>query len=696
MSDEKNIADIAVFFPHWPLDQTYSYKVPDNQIMEVGSVVSIPFGRRKALGVIINIRSSGDEKFKLKEIIKLQYPYPIFSQEKIELIKWMAKNYFYPLGQCFEAAIPAFIKKSKKDLLPNIEKILLKKEDHKDKQEKLTLNKEQQNVLAEISNLDPCTNLIWGITGSGKTEVYLQYVEALINDNKDVIILVPEISLTPQLKERFEQRFPGLVAVFHSDLKTSEKKTNWILCQQGKRKIALGPRSALFAPLKNIGAIIIDEEHDQSYQQDEKLKYHARESAIYYAKLLKIPVLMGSATPSFESLYHALITKEYKIQHLTQRATPSSNLPKIVIINLKKLSGNKNFTRDPVADQAPEFEIPTDNFFLNSNVVYKITETLQRQEQVLIFLNRRGQANQIVCKSCGHQFKCPNCEIFLTPHKHSLTCHYCEYKIKSFKKSDCPSCENSNIEEVGIGTEKVAELLSFYFPNEKIIRVDQDSTTKRDSIKEALDKFKNKESNILVGTQMLAKGHDFPDLTLVIVLWADIGLNIPNYKSIERGYQLLTQVAGRSGRSHKEGEVLIQTFMPELSIFNKIKDTESSFMDNYLEVFHEELSKRKLFHYPPTSTMGILRFDGLIENKVAIAAKCVMDNIFKIQQDKIKLLGPSPAAIFKLRNRYRYQIIIKAENKIQLDKIITWIFNGWKTNKLDQKYQTRLAIEKAN
>lgn len=689
------VCECLVELEHVFIDKTFTYKINKEQLplLKVGMRVVVPFGKQTLEGFVLKIYENKDVSLenKLKEIISIVDTYPILNEELLTLGKYISKTTLCSLMTSYQAMLPKALKAKKKvNMTPKYdtyicinygmynndikfnasqEKILeLLKENKKVKKEvlnkisvssvntllkknilleekeenyrynlineekiKFNLNEEQQKVYKEIFNFINTneTFLLYGVTGSGKTNVYMKVIEDVIKNNKTAILLVPEISLTPQIIKRFTSYFSN-IAVLHSGLSDGEKYDEWRKINEGKVNIVIGARSAIFAPLKNIGVIIIDEEHSQTYKQENNPRYNAIDIAKERCKYHNCPLILGSATPSLESFARAK-KNVYKLLELKNRYN-NNTMPKVEIIDM-----NKEFKK-------------ASGYFSNT-LIDQIKETLERKEQVILFLNRRGYSSFLTCSSCGYVEKCPNCDISLTYHKSSnmLRCHYCGYATK--RKKLCPKCQEE-FKDYGIGTEKVEEELKSLIKDAKIIRMDVDTTTTKNAHAKIINSFLEEKYNILIGTQMIAKGLDFPNVTLVGVLNADIGLNFPDFRSSETTFSLLNQVLGRSGRGNKEGKVLIQTFNPEHYAIAYTKNHD------YLGFYNEEMKIRKILKYPPYYYICSIK---IISKDYNLASKSSYDVVNYLKQN-IKneiILGPSVCNVFKLNNNYRFQIIIK-------------------------------------
>ncbi len=531
--------------------------------------------------------------------------------------------------------------------------------DHLAKSLTIRLNKDQSEAMRTISNaLDENsahTFLLYGVTGSGKTQVYIEAIRKVLDQNKTAIVLIPEISLTPQTVKRFQIHFGDQVIWMHSRMSDGERYDAWRLAQSGKYKIVIGPRSALFAPLKNIGLIIVDEEHEASYKQfDTSPRYHARDVAIVRASLNSAVVILGSATPSIESYSNALNNK-YTLLTLPERAD-NAVLPPVSIVNMiderKQLYAEAKVISKEVGKKA--FENLSHS--ISRLLELKIRDRLEKKEGVILMQNRRGFAPFIECKSCGYVEQCDRCNVTMTYHstKKHMRCHYCG-KVKSAPTS-CPQCSGFEFAYNGFGTQRVEQELSTMFPTAITMRMDMDTTTRKGSHEKILHQFGEGNADILLGTQMVAKGLDFPRVTLVGVISADTQMMLPDFRSAERTFQLLTQVAGRAGRSNLAGEVIIQTSQPNHYALKHVREHD------FVGFYNEEIEFRKSINYPPFSRVIVVEFKGKFEKNVEqTAVNFGRQLITLLKRDSI--LGPSPAVLSKIKNEYRWQIIIKADKE---------------------------------
>ena len=696
------------------IDRIFEYEVPEElaSLIKVGIRVLVPFGKIELEGFILSIKNNKDTDKDLKSIINIVDSSIVLNSELLELGKKLQKSTLSTLISCYQVMLPKALKAKngtnvsikfdtyysinnnidididklndtqnkiislvkekgivlKKELadisisslntLIRKEYLIEDKKEHyrvvyKDRdfvKKKLTID--QESVVKSVINGNDSTYLLYGVTGSGKTEVYMEIIDHYLKLGKTSIVLVPEISLTPQMVNRFRERFGDKIAALHSALSDGEKYDEWRRIYRGEASIVIGARSAIFAPLKNIGVIIIDEEHSDSYKQsDSSPRYNAKDVAILRSKYHKCPVVLGSATPSLETMARAK-KGVFKLLELPNRVNGKS-LPKVSIIDMNDRKRNKgNFSLE----------------LLNS-----IRDRLDKNEQIILLLNRRGYSNFVTCKNCGFTFKCPNCDITLTYHKSSntLRCHYCGYGEKVYKK--CPECKEESLSNLGVGTQKIEEELSKLFPISRILRMDYDTTSRKGMHEEMIEDFKSHKYDILLGTQMVAKGLDFSLVTLVGVINADTSLNIPDFRSSENTFSLLSQVAGRSGRSEKTGEVIIQTFNPDHYAISLVKT------HNYLGFYEKEMSIRKMLKYPPYYYLCNIKISGKDADYIYAEALKIKRSLDRNIPNDI-ILGPSNSSIFRVNNIFRYNIIIKYKNDMDLYEILNKIIEHYKTN----------------
>ncbi|MDA0986271.1 MAG: primosomal protein N' [Bacteroidetes bacterium] len=710
-----------------PIQKEFTYKIPNElqTIISIGSIVEVPFGKRKLTGVVSSFPETSTIQ-NIKNIISIAENNITLSPDLIELGKWMSEYYHAPLGDVLNSFYPTaltepnvkektetFISLSKNkidlkltakqnsvisflknkenvklvDLLNElklglsvihnlVDKNILIAEKRKivavdnnlvsTQQLPVMLTAEQLSVFEKIKSSITKnhfkTFLLHGITGSGKTEVYIEALRECLSNGKKGIVLVPEISLTPQTVARFRKHFPNEVAVIHSRITKSEKINIWKNINNGKFSIVIGPRSALFSPVKNIGIIVVDEEHETTYKQyDSSPRYHARDVAIIRAKLNNAIVILGSSTPSLETYYNALNGK-FELLELKNRID-NATLPVVHLVDLKveiqkfkqtqKELKIKTFTHPPA---------------LSEYLKEKINDRLQKKEGIILFQNRRGFAPLLICEECGFTKYCKNCEVTLTYHKkaHHLRCHYCGNVEKVF--DNCENCKGSKIRFQGFGTQRVEEEILKEFPSAKLVRMDLDTTTEKNSHFNLLEKFSTGECDILLGTQMVAKGLDFEHVTLVGIISADTQIVIPDFRSAERTFQLLTQVAGRAGRGKLKGEVVLQTYSPNNYAI------QFALNHDFIGFYNKEVEARSELLYPPFSRLILFEVKSKSNDAAQKSATDIFNNILK-SNINCQTLGPSPALIERVNNFYRWHVLLKikkpfAENYSRIKSII--------------------------
>ena len=693
------IVGVLVEITSKSVDKIFDYLVPEEleRKVEVGKRVEVPFGNRTLVGFILKIKKDSDVST-LKEITKVLDEEVILTKELLELGKYLKKTTLASLISCYQVMLPKGYKASIKNkvnkkyrkvyYLNDYNKKLTDKQQEvvdlfKDK-EKLTkdeltnvstsilntlvknnilrvceeevyrldyeknerkirkLTTLQENAVNDILSTDNTVSLLYGVTGSGKTEVYMELIDKYLKKGLKSIVLVPEISLTPQLIKRFEERFEGNIALLHSALSDGEKYDEYRRIVKGEADIVIGARSAVFAPLNNLGLIIIDECHSDSYKQDNNPRYNAKDVAIKRAKDLGAKVVLGSATPMLEE-YARGLKNVFNLVTLDKRVN-GKELPKVELIDMNK----------EIAKSKGHFSLP---------LIDKIKETIERGEQVILLLNRRGYSSFVTCSNCGESVKCPNCDITLTYHKSSniLRCHYCGYATKY--EITCPKCHEKSLKDLGVGTEKIEEELKEILPNVKVLRMDVDTTSKKGAHKKIVDAFARGDADILLGTQMVAKGLDFSNVTLVGVINADTSLMLPDFRSSEKTFDLLSQVAGRAGRGEKAGLVVFQTFNPDNYAINYAKDND------YESFYKEEMKTRKLMKYPPYYYLVSLNISSK-DSKLALVEAKKCEKLCLKYLDKTVILGPSPASIFKKQNIYYYQLILKYQYQDNIYEVL--------------------------
>lgn len=634
-----------------PLAEALTYRWPPqwSDAPRIGQSVIAPLGRRRAQGVIVGVhsQSSLDENI-VKDILEINEDHPLLPAPYLEWMKWMSSYYLHPFGRVVAHAFPPLKKKGRGSKKSPLIKATLSETSP-------LLTEEQQAALQGIRPLDGfAVHLLHGVTGSGKTEVYIDLFTECLTNGKQGLLLVPEIALTPQLIRRFAQRLGDEIAVLHSHLTEREKTEQWWLAFQGERRLVIGARSALFCPLKNLGLIVIDEEHEASFKQDEKLKYHARDSAIMLAKTMNCPVVLGSATPSLETYWNS---KQKKFQyHPMLHRVDHRPMPRFTLVDLRQAKEERR------ADDQPNSDLP---FWLSPLLHTKIEEALKEKHQTALFLNRRGIAPMVLCQACGFVYECPNCAISLTLHgENHLVCHYCDYSERLTDK--CKSCGEESLESPGLGTELLEKDLARLFPEARLARCDRDEVQNREQMEELIEQMESGEIDILIGTQMIAKGLDFPRLNLVGLVLIDVGFNLPDFRATERSFQLITQVAGRAGRhSSVGGEVVIQTFNPENPAITFALE------HNSVGFCEQELGARQDSLYPPFIRLAEVRLQAPSKSRVEELAQLCNHRLLALQRTRpefgsVSILGPAPAPLLKLRNKYRYHALLKCSSSERL------------------------------
>lgn len=692
------------------IDRPFTYKVPLDmeQKVKVGQMVRVPFGVRSkpVEGFILDLKEEEIKvSFKIKNILSVENEEPVITEEDLKLINFLREEYLCKYIDAIRLLIPVGILKGAKSksrsvivyIDDNLESIknsdgylevinfikrntgkytkseltkehgvslyklnkliehgIIKSEKeivfryntreyNKDVEKKLTA--EQSMAIEAIEDSEENLILLKGVTGSGKTEVYMRLVEKVLTEGKSAIVLVPEIALTPQMIERFKGRFGSNVALFHSKLSDGERFDEWYRVKEGKASLIIGARSAIFLPARKLGLIIIDEEHENTYKSDQNPKYQTKEVAEFISKLKGCKVILGSATPTIESYYRA-ISGEMKLVELNHRID-NRPMPEMKLVDMREelRSGNKSI--------------------FSRRLYASMQQKLEKGEQIILFLNRRGFSTFVSCRSCGYVFDCENCDISMTYHKNGfLVCHYCGKTKK--QPNLCPKCGSKYVKFFGAGTERVEEEVRKYLKNAKILRMDVDTTRAKDSHEKIYNAFKAGEADILIGTQMVSKGLDFPNVTLVGILSADMSLNLPDYRAAERSFQIITQVAGRAGRGEKEGEVIVQTYTPEHYSLQYAKKYD------YEDFYEKEFTIRAMMGYPPFGR--ILLINGIGKNEDELKKQMIF--LGKKVKEKaeefggLEVLGPTHCIIYKIKENYRWQIIVKGEFSSKFSKSI--------------------------
>ena len=697
------LVETLIEYASHSLDRPFSYIYKGNKKIERGYRVLIEFNHREIVGYVINVNETDKSVeeledsygFRIDEIKDVLDSSPLLNEDLLQLADQVAEYYLAPKISVLQTMLPPSLSPRKSSLkapkiaydqyvrvinddetgLTNkqIELLrLLKTEDKVLKREikspsilaKLLeherveivleekrrlaipdyvyeeppeLTEEQQIAIDEFNNSNDDVYLLEGVTGSGKTEVYLTLSEQVLKQGKSVLFLVPEISLTPMMMEYFIKRFKNNVAILHSELTPAEKYDEYRKIARGECKVVIGARSAIFAPLSNIGLIILDEEHVESYKQDVVPFYHAREIAIMRGKMHKAKVLLGSATPSLESRARA----QKGVYHL---------------LMLKKRINNQKLPPTTIVNMLDYRNIDRDSYIFSKRLRQSLEKVLVNHEQAILLINRRGFSTNVSCRKCGHVFKCPTCDIALTYHKsdNMLKCHHCDY-VEPMPEA-CPECNSTYLMKTGFGTERIEEELKRLYPECRTLRLDSDSAKIRAKIPAVIESFRRKEADVLVGTQMIAKGHDFPDVTLVGVVLADIGLSMPNYRSSERSFQLITQAVGRSGRKDKMGEAIIQTYMPAHYAITL------GARQDYELFYRKEMEMRKLQSYPPYTFMAAITISGKNEEVVIQSAYDTADYLRERFKNDGVILGPSTPYIAKIRDQNMRTVLVKFRN----------------------------------
>ena len=699
------IAEVIVDILNSNVDKIYDYKL--ESYIEIGSRVLVPFAGRNIEGYIIGTKETStltDDK--LKTIIKPLDTQPVLSQKMVQLCFFMKDTFYLRLADCIRLFLPPEIRGKAKPkvekfatLSPKYDLLKLNKRatsqialmlyleqnatesvsvlnkkfgssalnkliemgfvtiDSKTisrrpnniltvKNKQITLTPHQNKAVEIVSNSHYNTFLLHGVTGSGKTEVYIECIKNVIKQNKTAIMLVPEISLTPQMLSRFRNAFGDTVAILHSMLSNGERYDEWYRLKNGQAKIAIGARSCIFAPLDNVGLIVIDEEHDQSYFSESNPRYYTHEVARYLAFLNNCPLILGSATPSINSYYNAQIGK-YKLINLPNRANDKP-LPTMHIVDMLSEIRNGN------------------TGVFSATLLNELKTCIANNKQAMLFINRRGYASFMMCRECGYVAKCTDCDVSLVYHKEDnmLKCHYCNKRYKML--TACPNCHSKYIKYGAVGTQQIVEILKQAFPDVTILRLDNDTTQNKNSYVEILEKFNNTTPAILVGTQMIAKGHDFNNVTLVGIIDADLSLHFSDFRATERTFQLITQVAGRAGRSEYEGKVVLQTYFPKHYVYRCASNYD------YPAFYRKEINLREIAHFPPFTKILRVLITGESEDKVVNVSKNISNALQQLKQQyssDFVYLQAMKCPKKRLQNKFRYQVLARYYTKN--DKQIT-------------------------
>jgi len=719
-----------------PLDRLFDYLPPENvdtQKLTPGIRIKVPFGKQSKIGILISIHDNSEiDTSKLKQAEQILDRSPLLSEKDLNLLSWAHTYYHYPIGDVYASAFPTALRKGKPaelkpvfyyslteegrvydldslkrahkqqallkyfqnqncalniemlntqfslwrpSLKALIEKQLIQSSQDTPTTEQLTnpvqqiplqANAHQQTAIDSIKSALGAFSvfLLEGVTGSGKTEVYLQVIEQILAKQQQVLVLLPEITLTPQLEARFKQRFSVLIETYHSQHNETQRLSAWLAMQKGHSSILLGTRSALFTPAPRLGLIILDEEHDSSFKQQEGFRFSARDVAIVRAKMLNIPIVLGSATPSLESLYN-INKQRYQLLRLPNRAG-NAHPPKLSLLDIRNQQLQEGLSPPLIRD---------------------IKNTLSKNEQVLLFLNRRGFAPTLICHSCGWVAQCKRCDANLVVHyqQQKLRCHHCasEFSITRI----CPDCKSGELKPLGLGTERVEQALQFLFPKHKSVRLDRDSTQRKGSLEQHLKAINQGNVDIILGTQMLAKGHHFPNVTLVVLLDVDSGLFSIDFHAPERLAQLIIQVAGRAGRAEKKGRVIMQTRQPEHPLLNTL------IQHGYQAFAKEALVERQAAHLPPYSYQALLRAVSLDKETAFEFLLAVSELINNMPSNDTWVLGPVSAPMAKRSGQFRYQLLLQNTQRKHLHILLNHLLPAINKLKLARKVRWSLDVD---
>ena len=641
--------------------------------LQKGDSVFVSLRNKKTPAVVLKeVPYPKQKSFEIKTVLSEDKERERLSSARLKWLSWLSEYYQYSLGQVIHLSFPPRLRRTGKNKAVTSssegspastktsgekgshlisEHLCMPKTTDSSNPPIIKMTEEQEKCLKEIQMNGTKgfrVHLLHGVTGSGKTEIYFRLIEPALKQGAGALILVPEIALTPQHINRFSLRFPGQVACFHSGFSPKKKHKQWVSVLKGDKKILIGPRSALFCPLPRLSWIIVDEEHESHFKQEEKLKYHGRDAAVYLGQCLDIPVVLASATPSLESWWNARSGKY--IYHCLKKRVFETPAPKITVVDMK-------------TEKNRQSDLP---YWLSREMYKAVTQSLKKNEQVALFLNRRGESAYIFCPSCGYHFSCLNCDISLTQHQVShLLCHYCGYREE--KRDICPKCGKEEISSFGAGTATLQKELQILFPTSRIVRADRDAVKTHKQWAELLVRIEDKKVDIVVGTQMIAKGLDFPHLNLVGLILADQGLNWPDFRSSEKNFQLITQMAGRSGRRKQAGWVILQSYNPSHPVIKAVKE------GNYEPFANQELSQRKKYLYPPFGKLSLLRIQSASAPSAWKLALNIRDQLKYMEN--LRVLGPAPAPHFRLRNKYRYHLLLKSPHSIVLGQAGNCVLN---------------------
>ncbi len=636
---------------------SFHYKASESQLadLQIGSVVEVFFRNKATHAVVLGFPEKSDvAETKLKAVERVLFAEPLLDEQTFRFLKWTAEYYCHPLGDVMTSALPkqyfklTDARRKKIEALAADDKGLAEMGLTASAVPKPVLTDEQAKAVDGVwAETRPV--LLQGVTGSGKTEVYMAVLEKVLAEGRGAIVLVPEIALTPQLLGRFSSRFPGKVAVLHSDITPKERFVQWERIRKGIARVVVGARSAVFAPLRDIGLIVVDEEHETSYKQEDSLRYHARDLAVVRAKLCGARVVLGSATPSLESYYNSRQGKYAHIRLL--KRVMERPMPKTTFVDLR------------VKEAAYSYQHP----WLSKVLVSKMNQALTNGHQVMLFLNRLGFAHFLFCADCGHTWRCKNCDVALTYYRYPplLKCHYCAVEIEP--PCLCSECQGNSLKELGLGTEQVEASIKEIFPKARTARMDRSVIKTRKDLEDVLNAIVRREVDIVVGTQMIAKGHDFPGIALVGILVADASLNQPDFRAYERTFQILTQVSGRAGRAEVAGEVVIQTLNPDHPVLQAAAEHRDE------DFFRSELAGRERFGFPPFQRLAMIRFQHSNAAKVEQFAQSVAAGVRETVKKhgwQCEVTGPAEAPIAKIKNLYRWHCMVKGGTVRELQSVL--------------------------
>ena len=640
-----------------PLHNTFDYLCKEKVV--IGSRVKVPFGSKKVTGIVLSHKDKSSFS-KLKEVEEVIDHEALLSKEILEFLTWSANYYHHPIGEVLSNAIPKNLRNGKPALLKKASEAHVKVSSTD-----IQLTTEQSFAITEVLKSSSEFNgfLLHGVTGSGKTEVYLNITERLLKTGKQVLVLVPEIGLTPQMISRFKERIEGQVVAVHSQLNDTQKQDAYLLAKNGDAKVILGTRSAIFTPIPNLGLVIVDEEHDNSFKQQSNFRYSARDLSFMRAKFANVPLILGTATPSLETLKNVI---EKKLTRLTLTSRPGEAImPSIDLIDMRSQPSEP----------------------LSKPLIARIKHYLSESRQVMLFINRRGYAPIYYCTECGWQSECTSCDSRLVYHRsiNRLKCHHCG--LEKSPESSCPSCSSKELKILGYGTERLEENLESFFPSTEVIRIDRDTTRKKKAFATHLKKINSGEPCIIIGTQMLAKGHDFSNLAFVGILDVDVGLMSTDFRATEHLAQLLVQVSGRCGRGKYKGEVNIQTRYPNHPIFNFVKDSR------YTEYAKTLLLERKDTKLPPFAHQALICANAKNKNLAENFLTEVAQLINSIEIESVEIWGPVPGVIERKSDYYYFNLYLQSEDRGQLRRLIQTFYQHVETIRVSSSVRWFVDID---